>query len=649
MEEILKQHFEYAQITLVKNYSPICYKEIIKGSSEIHSTPLGTMDMTVQPYIPKSSAYIDNDISFIKFPTKKTGRNFFYDQNGIDDPNKIEAVPFITLKVLHNELSLPHNLRYHNYSFETTKEKHIRYYYNNPFAHIEIHKLERRIKKDGNKITVKFYKQRRERYINNRYFVRNIESLTITFDIEKGNFRIIKYDKKIGKKPIKSFYTNSCWSLKEALTSIYCSENQISSSSSFRNEYLKEFDNGLFDYALKKTLNIDGKDNIGKVTSFRNGRPFAEIIMLDWTYKFIELKKIKLPDHGYFSLITRFYPTEKYLKKNDRKLVAAVLDNFRIKSKITIKLLHQNPLISIFILAKTCYIFGQDYAKYIGNIHPDFFTAKSEGTDMFSGTYQKRQLLNSCKQPFIIKNKEKENIFKIINDYIQRIPKGNQSALSTHYTGEDLIEMIYDHFHMLEKIREYYPDMELTARTYGQFHLEHAEFAKIEREIRKGWSIEYTFDKNLIDEIEKPIEIQYMNPINKKDIEHSTQNENVLIPIKKLIFYPKILKNTEDYFEEGSYMHHCVAGYIDSKNSMIISLRLSDERVTCEFDMRTRTCLQERYFCNTNPPDHYLKPLEELRIRIRTYSYNIEHINEIKRKLEINGKEVDVVEDPFGF
>lgn len=646
MEEILRQHFEYAQITLVKNYSPIYYKEIIKDSSEIRSTPFGTMDMTVQPYIAKSPAYIDNDISFIKFPTKKTGRNFFYDQNGINDPNKIEAVPFITLKVPHNKSSLPHNLRYHNYSFETIKEKHIRYYYNNPFAHIEIHKLERWIKKDGNKITVKFYKQKRERYINNRYFVKNIESLTITFDIEKGNFRIIKYDKNIGKKPTKNFYTNSCWSLKEALTSIYCPENKISSSSSFRNEYLKEFDNDLFDYALKKTLNIDGKDNIGKVTSFRNGRPFAEIIMLDWTYKFIKLKKIKLPDRGGFNLVTRFYPTEKYLKKNDRKLVAAVLDNFRIKSKITVKLLHQNPLISIFILARTCYILGPDYAKYIGNIHPDFFI---DSSDMLSGTYQKRQLLNSYKEPFIIKNKERENISKIINDYIKKIAQGNPSTLGIHSTSDDLIGMIYDHFHMLEKIREYYPNMELTAKTYNTFHLEHAELSRIEREIRKGWSIEYTFDQNLIDEIEKPIEIQYTNSINKKDIENSTKNGNVLIPIKKLIFYPKILKNTEDYFEEGSYMHHCVAGYIDSKNSMIISLRLSDERVTCEFDMRTRTCLQERYFCNTNPPDHYIKPLEELRIRIRTYSYNIEHINEIKRKLEINGKEVDVVEDPFGF
>lgn len=638
MEEILKQHFEYAQITLVKNYSPICYKEIIKGSSKIRSTPFGTMDIAIQPY----SAYLDNDISFIKFPRKKTGRNFFYDQNGIDDPNKIEAVPFITLKVPHNKWSLPHNLRYHNYSFETTKEKHIRYYYNNPFAHIEIHKLERWIKKDSNKITVKFYKQKRERYINNRYFVKNIESLTITFDTEKGNFRIIKYDKKIGKKPTKNFYTNSCWSLKEALISIYCSENKISSSLSFRDEYLKEFDNNLFDYVLKKVLNINNMTHIVTVTH-------PETIMLDWVYKFIELKKIKLPDHGYFSLITQFYPTEKYLKKNNRKLVAAVLDNFRIKSKITVKLLHQNPLISIFILVRTCYIFGQDYAKYIGNIHPDFFITKSNSTDILSGTYRKRQLLNSCKEPFIIKNKEKEDISKIINDYIKKIAQGNPSTLGIHSTSDDLIGMIYDHFHMLEKIREYYPNMELTAKTYNTFHLEHAELSRIEREIRKGWSIEYTFDQNLIDEIEKPIEIQYTNSINKKDIENSTKNGNVLIPIKKLIFYPKILKNTEDYFEEGSYMHHCVAGYIDSKNSIIISLRLLDERVTCEFDMRTRTCLQERYFCNTNPPDHYIKPLEELRIRIRTYSYNIDHINEIKRKLEINGKEVNVVEDPFGF
>ena len=36
----------------------------------------------------------------------------------------------------------------------------------------------------------------------------------------------------------------------------------------------------------------------------------------------LKAKRIKIPDKGYNRLIANFYPTEKYLKRNDRKLVA---------------------------------------------------------------------------------------------------------------------------------------------------------------------------------------------------------------------------------------------------------------------------------------------------------------------------------------
>ena len=87
---------------------------------------------------------------------------------------------------------------------------------------------------------------------------------------------------------------------------------------------------------------------------------------------FIDKKRIKAPNH-YDDLLSYYYPTEVLFKKNDRKLVASVLDMFEIKSKVTIKLVHEVPKIDIRNLAEFCYLLGDNFHKYIGGIDKDSF------------------------------------------------------------------------------------------------------------------------------------------------------------------------------------------------------------------------------------------------------------------------------------
>jgi hypothetical protein len=62
---------------------------------------------------------------------------------------------------------------------------------------------------------------------------------------------------------------------------------------------------------------------------------------------FIKFKKIKIANNTPSWLIRHFYPTEKHLKKSDRKLLVAILDKFGIKSKKTIKIFNEKPDLNI--------------------------------------------------------------------------------------------------------------------------------------------------------------------------------------------------------------------------------------------------------------------------------------------------------------
>ena len=86
-----------------------------------------------------------------------------------------------------------------------------------------------------------------------------------------------------------------------------------------------------------------------------------------WLHQiFIEKKCIKTPNVNAEGFLTKFYPTEKYLKKNNRKLVQSVLDLLDMKDNFTIKLLHKYPFINIRLLKTLHSLLGG--SKYVN--HP---------------------------------------------------------------------------------------------------------------------------------------------------------------------------------------------------------------------------------------------------------------------------------------
>ena len=178
---------------------------------------------------------------------------------------------------------------------------------------------------------------------------------------------------------------------------------------------------------------------------------------------------------------------------------------------------------------------------------------------------------------------------------------------------------------MIDRVREYDSSVYLKSRTMDEFHAEHRELTKMMSAIKKGWVIEYQFDDKVMEDLEKPLEC--------------LENDTTLHTL-----YPYVLKREEDYIEEGAFMHHCVASYSDKDKSIIVSLRNESgmDRVTCEFDIQSGKCIQQRSFCNAAPPSTFEDGLLLVSQKIELYSRwgTLNWKEKKKVPVKINGIEI---------
>lgn len=324
--------------------------------------------------------------------------------------------------------------------------------------------------------------------------------------------------------------------------------------------------------------------------------------------------KIKLPNN-YERLLFYYNPSKEFLEKNDHKLIASILDEAQIKSKITIKLLHINPNLPLILLQSLCTLFGDKYPQFLSMINLEIFKTwvYSEDGDR---SYIVLDFIHEDFDP--LTNDEKYNIVLIINS----LSKNTKElwALRTE---------LIDHIRILTKLRVYFPNLKLKAKSLSEFDNEHYLYSKLASKIKQGYTIEYQFREETINTIEEPIK--------------------VIKDGKEELVYPYILKREEEYVEEGKKMKHCVASYKDKKSSIIISIRSKDkeDRVTTEYHIQNGGLVQSRYFCNVTPPDYFKTAVSKM--SDRTYELSkwskLGWVQEKRVPIKINGKEVDIVQN----
>lgn len=560
---ILQQRVTYAEIELVKNYSQSAITE---------------------------NLVLEN----ITIPTKpKSGpkRKYFYNGNQESD-----SIPFQLLT---------------KRPVFTIKEKHIKRYYGDPFASIAITTYGRTIDLKGDKLYLKLYLHQKSRNYNCIYFRKKFSQYSLTINLSTGNFTIGEIVRD-GKHKRTSFKQNSFKVFHDLINErgIFTIKNQKFKDYKQVRKLLNSFNDDEFVKELKKYINeINKYENLTDPENSYITRGFIDF--------FIRKKNIKTPDE-YFNLFIQYYPTEKFLKKNKRKLILSILDSFGIKNKITVKIAHENPYLDYHLFSKFCSLFGDNYTKYIANLKTESITNFLQPVTFraYGTFYPLRARINKVKIfNEIIREKEKECMIKIVNSYILE-----RDVISV----PDFFTLFNDHFKMIEKIREYYPDIKMNAITYKTFNDEHTELSRIYALIKKAWTVEYQFDNRMVRFVEDEIITVHGD--------------------KEYTFKPIILKREEEYNEEGSFMHHCVAVYANKEESIVISLRRDNdlERVTCEYNKKTGDCLQEKYFTNKTPPEHFEEALKILKKRINKFAKQrlLNHVDFKKVKVVLNGKEV---------
>jgi len=600
MEDILTEKFQYATITPFKDYCRLDEKKDLSRSLnddldrlEIDwDTPKNKLENVLNVFKPLGK--------IVSLPEKKKKKVFY-----AASTEPVQESFRLSYYLKKDKLGNP--------SFETTKDRQIKSHYGRPLSDINVTIIERSIRRHGDKITIKLYRQDKRRGFNCIYFKKSYMVQSLTFNLVTGNFTTLTKTAR-GKQISQVFRTNGFQSLHNIIqnTSFLTIKTKgLGQHSRLYNEYQNTFNDNLFTSKIQESLGLD----LGCISYSSNQESFINDVM----NAFVRNKKIKVPNGDYDYLLTKLYPTEKFLKKNDRKLVASVLDMLGIKTKATIKILHEYPNIDIYGLCKFIHYFDSDYAKYIGNINPMTFekSTRKFGTRDYNDIGTKAAILREKNKVYGLKDIEKENLIKIVNSFNYM---DSNSVLS-----EQFIQLVDDHIRMIERVREYSPSIYLKSRTMDEFHAEHRELTKMMSAIKKGWVIEYQFDDKVIEDLEKPLEC--------------LENDTTLHTL-----YPYVLKREEDYIEEGAFMHHCVASYSDKDRSIIVSLRNESgmDRVTCEFDIQSGKCIQQRSFCNAPPPSTFEDGLLLVSQKIEQYSRwgTLNWKEKKKVPVKINGIEI---------
>jgi hypothetical protein len=567
---LYQKNINFFEIAVARNYTPLLF-----GKNFIWSvkTDIG---IPIKGKIPIHKNY------FYSYPIPENEKfykdyDYYFKDSRLKD--KIEYMPF------------------HGFGVKITKnEKHLKRHYNNPFASINIKKKIYSVYEKGDIIYIRYVYFHKNKGFNTRYFTKKFDKYTISFHKKTGNF-ITRYERKSGGK-IKS--------------SVILKQNNIRKLLKYMNEIFiystrNEENNSLFgmlqtikehlgiDYTYIEKTNGDGEFNYS-VTSLLN--------------KFVKERNIKVPN-DYAHLLISYYPTEKFLKRNDRKLIQAILDKNKLKCKQLIKLMNSHPkTINLSRFMGIYEIFGDDFYKYLPNFNLNDFVRPSY--ERYNDYINK----NNIGKHYNLTKKEKTAVILIINDVFKNYSK--------HTHKPDLnstIRMITDHLRMIKTLKDYYPDLKLTSTTYKHFNEEHLRLSRINNQIRKEYYIEMNFLEDTIKKIE--------NPIGD--------------------FYPVLLKREDEYQEEGQFMHHCVSSYINSNNCVIISIRNKDgsDRITNEYDIRTGECLQSRYFCNDKPPEIFNEANSILNKRVKDLANKktLKWTDKRKVPFKINGKEITITKE----
>lgn len=303
------------------------------------------------------------------------------------------------------------------------------------------------------------------------------------------------------------------------------------------------------------------------------------------------LKKKNI-DIKYLPYLMQDFPGTKKNKKGYIDIETNLLTKYKLP-KERIKVYRKLMINSDFLMSARSLklfdsVFGKYGVKYIHSLQNK--DVLKFGDSSISGMNPNFEDVN---YDFITK-RECSNMLKVLNDIFD--PKNYD--VNTSRSFNNTMILLYDQLRMISKLRVVHPNINFTSTDYKSLRSNHTHLSKLENEMRVLYITEYVYDQKTIDILEEPIVCLDDNDVMRT-------------------YTPFILKNTNDYKNEGTLMHHCVGGYVNKEKSMIISLRSDDDVwVTAEYNISNGKIVQERAVSNQKPREDFGDPLAILWTRV---------------------------------
>lgn len=280
----------------------------------------------------------------------------------------------------------------------------------------------------------------------------------------------------------------------------------------------------------------------------------------------LKFRNIKYPN-AFEKFASVFQPT-KEVRKCDSNIVTFYMKKAGLKGKKARVLLNDYENIDIDSMCNLQKWIGLDNFNKIKN---EAFLSKRMYSTFIPVPYFGN--FNHFKN---VTKTEMENIISIIN------------SSST----EEVLNTIIDHLIFQKDLKKYDEHYTIQSKTFDEFVYEHSEISALLQSYKTGY-VDRFYGKDAV-LVEDPI---YTNDYT---------------------YFPKLLKNTNEYEDESSHQHNCVRTYIEKAYCFIISLRKGSpngsERATLEYAITNDGTkrVQSRTKYNRTLSEEWNEPLQEL-------------------------------------
>jgi hypothetical protein len=377
------------------------------------------------------------------------------------------------------------------------------------------------VEKNGEKVVIKLFHGFRHRMVGKAWFKveKNVDYISVntkTGDVYSGHLRGYQKKKKFSKSIKRNaFYLEPLESLKSKLKNI-----------------LTRFTNNSYDevsIAFSEFLfHIDQRKNFEKLN-------FSERLFRFY----LDKKNYKYPNNF------RIFPNQlvgpeikKILKKNDNKLIDAIMIKHGLSGKKIKQALHVCDKLNLELYKSAKKLFGDDWLNQDKeNIILDLLNSS---TNIMLGALNFPRLFSELIS--------KEELKRVYNLFKQVYVYQNLDS----YTFHDHIRMYTELKMFGERDLKWY-----SVESKEEFSKEHLDWTDKLQHYKMG-TYKRHYPEYMYEKISKPIFNEY---------------------------YPILLDSSKSYNDESNFQSNCVKGYIGKSSSLIISVRKNDERATIEYKL----------------------------------------------------------------